>query len=362
MSWTHRLKNLFRTEKLDAEIVEELEFHIEARFQDNLRAGMPAAEARRDAERRFGSRVRSLEGAREADILVWLDTVRQDVRYAFRTLLKNRGFTVVAVASLALGIGANTAIFSLIDTLLIRDLPVRDPNELVILAMPGAGSQGRPGTSFSYPMYEQIRDGNTGLAGIAATFGVGSNPITVDGQQEHVTLSWISGSYFSVLGVNAVAGRVFTSDEDNGFGSHPVAVIGHGYWQRRFGSAAEVLGKTIVFDKRIFTIIGVGPREFFGTEVGESVDVWLPLTMAHAEVVTGPRARGFEAATLIARLKGGVSESATLAGVNVVFSQIRRQQDELMRQGDTQHRLTEQQHQKFLAQPLAFLPASRGLS
>src|SRR5215468_1251226 len=199
MSWSNRFKNLFRTNELDGEIDEELEFHLESRFRDNIRAGMPPAEARQDAVRRFGSRMRSVEGAREANIVVWLETVRQDVRYAFRTLLKDRGFTAVAVASLALGIGANTAIFSLIDTLLIRDLPVRDPSELVILAMPGAGSRGRPGTSFSYPIYEQIRDGNTSLAGIAATFGVGKNLITVDGHQEQVTLSWISGSYFSVL-------------------------------------------------------------------------------------------------------------------------------------------------------------------
>src|SRR6266478_128449 len=124
MSWTNRLKNLFRTTKLDSEIEEELQFHLEARRQDNLRAGMPADAARQDAVRRFGSRLLAEEGAREANLLVWLDTIRQDVRYAFRTLRKNRGFTVVAVASLALGIGANTAIFSLIDTLLIKRLPV----------------------------------------------------------------------------------------------------------------------------------------------------------------------------------------------------------------------------------------------
>src|SRR5579862_4536201 len=124
MSWSNRFKNLFRTSKLNREIDEELEYHLEARFRDNIRAGMPATEARQDAVRRFGSRVRAVEGAREANILVWLDTVRQDIRFAFRTLRKNRGFTAVAVASLALGIGANTAIFSLIDALLIKLLPV----------------------------------------------------------------------------------------------------------------------------------------------------------------------------------------------------------------------------------------------
>src|SRR5215469_17503505 len=119
MSWSNRFGNLFRTHKLDGEIDEELEFHVEARFRDNIRVGMPDSEARQDAVRRFGSRMRSLEGAREANLLVWLETVRQDIGYAFRTLLKNRGFTVVAVASLALGIGANTAIFTLINALVL---------------------------------------------------------------------------------------------------------------------------------------------------------------------------------------------------------------------------------------------------
>src|SRR5712671_6150558 len=183
MSWSNRFRNLFRTNKLDGEIDEELDFHVEARFRDNIRAGMPPAEARQDAVRRFGSRMRSLEGAREANILVWLETVRQDIRYAFRTLLKNRGFTAVAVASLALGIGANTAIFSLIDTLLIKLLPVRKPEELVRLGIPGSGPKARIETAFSYPMYEEIRDGNSSFAGITATFGAsGKSTVTVDGQ------------------------------------------------------------------------------------------------------------------------------------------------------------------------------------
>src|SRR5215831_775944 len=358
MSWSNRFKNLFRRKKLDDEIAEELEFHLEARFRDNIRSGMAPAEARRDAERRFGSRVRSMEGARDAEIVVWLETVRQDVWYAFRTLLKNRGFTAVAVGSLALGIGANTAIFSLIDTLLIRLLPVRNPNELVILAMPGSGPKARPATSFSYPMYEEIRDGNTSFAGVTATFGVGSNPVTVEGQQDRVVLSWVSGTYFSVLGVESVIGRLFSAEEDHGVGNHPVAVISHGYWQRRFGQDARVLGKTIVRDQKTFTIIGVAPPEFFGTEVGESVDVWLPLSMVNPAML----GRGFQSATLIARLKLGMPEPAALAGVNVLFSQLRRHEDELTRQGDRAHRVSEEQHQQFLAQRLEFLPASRGLS
>src|SRR3954447_20351570 len=147
MSWSNRLRNLFRTSKLDREIDEELEFHLEARAQDNLRAGMAASEARHDALRRFGGRTLAAEGTREANLLVWLETIRQDLRYAVRTLRKNRGFTAVAVASLALGIGANTAIFSLIDTLLIKRLPVRHPEELVRLAMPGSRPKARPETA-----------------------------------------------------------------------------------------------------------------------------------------------------------------------------------------------------------------------
>src|SRR5262249_11464204 len=161
-----------------------------------------------------------------------IETLQQDLRYAVRTLLKNRGFTAVAGGSFGLGVGGNTAIFRLIGALLICSLPVHNPQEKGVLALPRVPRKGTPGTAFSYSMYEEIRDGNSSFSGVAASFDLQRNSVTIDGKEDDVALSWISGNFFSVLGVDAVLGRVFSAEEDRGFGNHPVAVIGYGYWRR----------------------------------------------------------------------------------------------------------------------------------
>src|SRR6478672_10583637 len=169
----------------------------------------------------------------------------QDLRYAVRTLLTTPAFTIVVVLTLALGIGANTAIFSLTDQVLLRQLPVRSPERLVVLDGPGA-FQGRTfnNGTFSYPMYRDFRDQNTVFDGVLARFPA---PITLmsSGQAERVTGELVSGNYFDVLGVRAHLGRTFTPDDDRTPGGHPIVLLSHHFWTRRFGADPAVLNRTV---------------------------------------------------------------------------------------------------------------------
>ena len=189
----------------------------------------------------------------------WLDGFWRDVRYAVRVLGRNRGFTFAAGLTLALVLGANTAIFSLIDAVLLRTLPVERPHELVFLKTTGS-----EGTSSSppYPWFERAREDTRTFAGMAV-FATDEQRVEIDGRAEQVFGQAVSGSFFDVLGVPPVIGRLLTPDDERM--APPVAVIGHGYWQRRFGGRADVLGRTITVGARPHTIVGVTPPEFSRT-------------------------------------------------------------------------------------------------
>jgi predicted permease len=247
-----------------------------------------------------------------------MQTLIQDLRYGARMLWKKPGFTLIAVLTLSLGIGANTAIFGLIDVMLLRMLPVREPERLALF---GTGesmgvAMGFPGERtelFSYPFYRDTRRRNHVFSDVAA---VQSLPNIVSGvvsgaggDAEMINARLVSGSYFSTLGVNAFLGRTFTDADDQVPGGHPVAVASHAWWERRFVADPAAVGKTIAIGPTVYTIIGVAPREFFGTEVGESPDVWIPLAMEE-QVPPGFRGRNnnlFQSLYLIARLKPGVT-------------------------------------------------------
>ncbi len=245
----------------------------------------------------------------------------QDLRYGVRMLLKKPAFTLIAVLSLALGIGANTAIFSLLDAVLLKSLPVQQPDDLVLF---GNGknmglTNGFPDESwdlFSYPFYRQVQQRSDVFSGVA---GLLSIPWTVhgfagengaNGEIEQIQVQLVSGTYFPVLGVNAERGRVFTDADDQNPGGHPVAVISHAWWSQRMGQDPNAVGKTITIDNIAYTIVGVAPRDFFGTTVGVAPDMWVPLTMekqlppAHWD---GRTSEDDQSLFLIGRLKDGVS-------------------------------------------------------
>ncbi len=201
----------------------------------------------------------------------------QDIRYGWRQLLKHPGFTALAVLSMALGIGANTAIFSLIDTVLLRPLPVREPSQLI--AVDGQLRNGVDFTLQSYLNYKDYRDRNTVFSGMLAyRFVVAS--LSHNGVNERVWGFDVSGNYFDVLGVKPALGRGFLAEEDQTPGSHPVAILSHACWQKRFAADPSIIGQTILLNTHRFTIVGVAPPGFVGTEVAYAPEFWVPLMMA----------------------------------------------------------------------------------
>jgi hypothetical protein len=219
-----------------------------------------------------------------------MQTLMQDIRYGFRTLIKNPGFTAVAVLTLALGIGANTAIFTVLNSVLLRELPVKNPSELVVLSNPDShgmsmGSAYGDRDFFTYAEFQAISATNRVFSGVLAEQS-GTQRINVsdegsgqgaEGAPAYVSL--VSGSYFSVLGVNAIVGRPFSTEVDKTRDANPVAVISYRFWRSRFGGETSAVGRKIRIRNASFDIIGVTPASFFGTSVGFSPDIWVPLTM-----------------------------------------------------------------------------------
>jgi predicted permease len=235
------------------------------------------------------------------------------VRYAIRMMRRSPGFTAVAVLTLALGIGATTAIFGLLDAVLLKSLPVRNPEELVLVGGP------------HYPVYQAFRQRTEIFSDLCATSGVTMLDVEVrPGVRERTSVSLVSGTYFSTLGVGAALGRTFTDADDRTPGDHPVAVISHGYWQRRFGRDPGVLDRVVRISGTPITIIGVAPHGFFGEEVGSSPDLWVPLTM-WGHVVPGRnllQSPGTGWLRIIGRVRPGVPTSGPRADLSEIFRRV----------------------------------------
>jgi len=325
-----RLRTLFLRPRVEAELAAELSFHLDQMTDENIAAGMSAREARQAALRSFGGLTQIQERCREMRRTRIIDELTQDLRYAVRTLRMSPAFTIIAALSLALGIGANTAIFSLIQALLLRPLPgVHAPEQLVALGNPartGSLSEGNVRTDvFSYPLYEQVRDHNQSFSGLAASgrsnrlvVGTGSTTGSTTGSSgggqppggaETARGRIVSGNYFAVLGVHAFRGRTFTAAEDRVPGADPVVVMSHSYWTRRFAQDPAVIGRPITLNGSPFTVIGIMPPEFTGDVVGFPTDIWVPLMM-QLQVTTGrPYLARWDTSwlLLLGRLKPGVS-------------------------------------------------------
>ena len=358
------LRSLFRKKHVTGELDEELNSFLDMAAEEKIRQGLSRQDALRAVRLEHGSVELSREEIQAATWESFLETCWRDLRFAARMLRKNPGFTAVAVLTLALGIGANTAIFSLMNAVLLRTLPVRDPSQLVLF---GEGNWGgvtdavpnRSWQLFSYPFFLQVQRDNHVFSDVTAISSMSNDvygTIDNDSQAEAIDALLVSGTFFSTLGVKPALGRVFSADDDRIPGGSPIAVSSYNWWQKRFGGDPSILGKKMRIGSTVYTVIGVAPREFFGTSVGELPDLWIPLSM---EEVLPPNWQGlhdhhFQSLYIIGRRKPGVAVEQAQANVNVLFNQALR---EIIGPQPTKQQLDDIQH--------AFIeltPANRGLS
>jgi predicted permease len=307
--------------RAERELAEELQYHIEAQAQENLEKGMSESEARRAAMLAFGGLDKFREECREAHGTIWGENLFADVRYALRSMRRSPGFTAVAIATLALGIGANSAIFSVANAMLFRRLPVRAPEQLVLLSETD-GVQTRSRTR--YQVYQSLRQLAvfTGITATSMEQAVWIGP----GHSGFINVEIVTGNYFETLGIDALFGRTIQADDDRLPGAHPVAVLSYAFWSRQFGADPDVIGRNISLAGGTFQVIGVSPPHFDGLEIDEPADIWVPLMMTE-QVRPGfqpwkplPRSNWLH---LVGRLKSGVSWKSGEAAATLVYQQWR---------------------------------------
>jgi predicted permease len=342
-----RLKGLFASQRQDEELNAELQAHLEMLVEENRRRGMTEEQARRAASLKFGGIAQAEEAYRERRSLHFVQTFFQDLRYAIRMLRRAPGFAAVVVISLALGIGANTAIFSAIDAVMLRMLPVGEPQQLVMLEwhaprhpqkylsdLEGSGfgnaQEGYTSYSFAYAQYQQFKNENHVFS---STFAFAANNdsvnIGIDGRAETTVMQGVSGNYFEGLGVQTILGRPITPEDDQE-SAPATAVVSYEFWRGRLGGRPDVVGKKIVVNALPVTILGVAPPEFFGLEPGNSPGLYVPLAMYSAEQT---RQGGTDSgltylkdpkvwwAGVVGRLKPGATARQAESELKVIFDQ-----------------------------------------
>jgi predicted permease len=322
-----RMKNLFRKSKTERELHDELQAHLQLHINDNLERGMSPDEARKQAIIKLGGMEQTKELMRDQQTLSLLETFLQDTRYALRIMKKSPAFTCVAILTLALGIGANTAIFSVMRQVLLQRLPVSHPEELVLLYSPGprdghvSSDEGDGSESFSYPMYLDLRDKNSVFSGLAAKADFPIS-ISVRGQTERASAELVSGNYFDVLHVLPALGRLIEPGDSTAPDTSPVVLLSYPYWQKRFGSDPSILNQSVLVNDRSMTVVGVLQSGFNGIQPGLISDLYVPITMkafiTPAEENGNHRGlmnRSDYWVKIIGRMKPGISREQAAAGI-----------------------------------------------
>ncbi|MEJ7607330.1 MAG: ABC transporter permease [Bryobacteraceae bacterium] len=280
MSWYARIINVFRTRQLSEELDDELAFHVAERTDELVAGGMTERQARREAMQRFGNYTVQKERTREMDIIQALETALADLRYGLRQLRLAPGFTIVAIMSLALGIGANTAIFQLIDAIRLRSLPVHEPSQLAAVdSAPQfftSGWYSSRNRAFTYAQFEQIRARHQAFSGLLA-FGNTRFNLSRSGESRYAQGLYVTANYLDVLGVNPLLGRGFSAEDNKPGCAEAGALLSYSFWQREFGGDNAAISKTVSLDGRSFPVIGVTPQGFVGVEPAQRFDVALPL-------------------------------------------------------------------------------------
>ncbi|MGH9795983.1 MAG: ABC transporter permease, partial [Candidatus Acidiferrales bacterium] len=317
-----KLWDTLRGRRLYQDIAEELQFHLDQRVDELVAAGKTPEEARRQVHLRFGNKLRIEERTASADTLEWLEGVLRDFTYGLRSLSRTPALSWVAMLSLALAIGANLGIFRVFDALLLRTLPVDEPRTLLQVLPYDSRLPGKATEFWSYPAFRSMRDQSRDTVELFAASGSLRTWVRwgeTDATEERAERQYVSGGYFTILRIDAVIGRPLAATGDVAFGAHPVAVLSHGYWQRRFGAAADVLGRKFQMDGHQFEVIGVTREEFFGVEVGKAPDIWLPTAMQDRRLATSWTSGWLK---IYGRRRPGVSMERASAALQVVHGRI----------------------------------------
>src|SRR5947207_7356985 len=309
-----RFGGLFNKQRKDRELDEEIESHLQLHIEDNLRLGMTPEEARRQAMIKLGGIESMKESYRDQRSLPVLETLWQDIRYGARMLRKNPGFTTVAVLTLAFGIGANTAIFSVVNGVLLRPLPYREPGQLVQL---GIDRSGKASTLIGSDTFVEVKAQSQSLARIAAYSG-GDMTLTGAGPAERIVSGAVTADFFPLLGVQPALGRNFTQEEDTPNGPR-AAILGHGLWQSRFGGDANVLGRTITLNQQSYTVVGILPARF---QYPEPFQLWTPMALGETGGTFVIHGEGMMLLKAIARLKPGVTLQQAQAELRTIAQRI----------------------------------------
>jgi predicted permease len=323
-----RLAGLFNQGKDDRDLAAELDSHLQMHIDDNVQRGMTPAEARRQALIKLGGIEQAKEQYRARRGLPALESLAQDVRYGLRMLSKSPGFTAVAVLTLALGIGANTAIFSLVDWLILRPLSVERPSQVAFLE--SSFKNGGTGTQFSYPDFQKIQQQTSDIfTGAAAMMMFQMDGLSVDGKSQPMWSNFVTGNFFSLLGIKPVLGRLILPSEGKFAGADPVLVISYAYWKSRFDGDPAIIGKKASVNGRPVTIVGVTPENFHGAAASLDTQGYMPLGMASAlqdapqDFLTDPQNTNLE---LVARLKPGVTFEQAQPVLQVVAQRFSEQE------------------------------------
>jgi macrolide transport system ATP-binding/permease protein len=368
--WIHiiplRLRSLFRRRRVERDLDDEIAFHLAIQAAVNQRAGIPTPAAEQRARQQFGAVAYVKDRCRDALQTRWIDDLAADLRYAIRSLRRSPVFTLVALASLAIGIGANAAAFSWADALLLRPLPVPRPDNLVTVGskipFEGAGI----GTTLfrvSYPELVDLRDRATSFDGFAAYTGVEAGLAPTRGAPPVLSIGHlVNGAFFDVLGVQPALGRAFRPEEDQVPGRDAVAVLGHGLWMRVFAGDPRVIGRHIFLNGIDFTVVGVAPAGFFGIDQSIRPDFFAPIMMwprFSTTAVSPLEARDRRYITAKGRLKAGIDPARTQVELSTIATSLEREYPETERNRQLAVR-TELQNRIGELPPLAALLAMLG--
>jgi predicted permease len=317
MAILRRIGNLFRRTEVNHEIDAELEAHIALRIDDSIARGMSAQDARRDALLRFGNRTSTREQVTAADTTLSLEGLARDVRHATRQLLRSPGFAITAVLTLAVAIGANAIVFSVLNALVLRPLNLPDARQLYTIEQHGLPMN-------SYPDFRDLRDRNRSFSGVAV-YNFAPVGLNTGGNPQQAWIYEASGNYFDVLGVEPYLGRFFHATDDHGPDSDPYIVLSYAFWRSRFHADPAVVGKTVAVNSHVFTILGVAKPQFRGTEMIYAPDFWAPMVdQAQIEGSNTLEERSNRSLWIIGRLKPEVTVAQAEGDLNRIAAELKK--------------------------------------